>query len=121
QQLRGAEDRRRLRWHGVAVRPGELWRAPDPPAVVKALVAAIDLVAVDVEPEQPASGDEEGPPFVEERFVRRQVEHRWIGLDLPEVRVDRTVQRQVRRDAILEVAAEGGIRARDVAVVGNLR
>ena len=107
--------------NGVAVRARELRRAADAAAVVKPLAAAVHLAAVDVEAEQSAAGDEERPPLVEERLVRREVEHRRIGFDLPEVRVDRRVEREVRRDAILEIAAE-----RDVAtccreaVVGDL-
>jgi hypothetical protein len=79
------------------------------------------LAAVDVEAEQPAPGDEERPALVEEGLVRGEVEHGRIGLDLPEVRVDRRVDREVRRDAILEIATERPLGARRIPVLGDAR
>ncbi len=71
EQLGGAEDRGRLLRHRVAVGAGQLRRAPDAPAVVQPLAVAVDLVAVDVEAEQPAPGHEERPALVEERSRTR--------------------------------------------------
>src|SRR3712207_7000560 len=49
------------------------------------------------------SFDEERPPLLEERLERGEVELRRVRLDLPEVGVDRRVEREVRREAVLDV------------------
>src|SRR5207247_842789 len=93
----------------------------DAPAVVESFAAAVDRVAVDVEAEQTAPGDEERTSLVEERLVGREIEHRWIRLDLSEVRVYRRIERQIGRDAVLHVPAGSHVRSLAKAVVDDLR
>ena len=121
QELRGAEDRRRLQWNGIAIDAGQLGRPADASTIVERFAVAVDGAAVHVEAEQPASGDEEWAPLVEERLVRIKVEDRGVGLHLPEIRVDRRVERQVRSHAIFHVAADRHVRFLSVGVVGDLR
>ena len=93
---------------GVAVESRQLRRAADAARIEQVLAAAVvHRVAVDVEAEQPGALDEERAPLLEERLEGAEVEHRGIGLDLAEVRIDRAVQREVGRDAVLEVGPAG--------------
>ena len=60
--------------------PASSRRAADAAAVVQTLARAVHGAAVHVEAKQSATGDEERAPLVEERLVRREIEHRRIGL-----------------------------------------
>ena len=48
----------------------------------------------------------ERPPLLEERLERREIQHGRIGFDLTEVGIDRCAQREIRREAVLEVHPE---------------
>src|SRR6185436_18580421 len=85
-------------------------RGADASTIVERFSPAVDGAAVDVGAEKSATGDEEGTPLVEKAFVSGKIEHRRIGLDLSEVRIDRRVERHVRSDAVLHVSARRQIR-----------
>ena len=102
-QLRCAVDGRRSGRFWVAV--AELRRAADAPRVEQAFAVTVHLVAIDVEPKDPRALDEERPPFLEERLEDGEVEHRRIRFHLPEVGVHRAIERQVRRETVLQVRA----------------
>ena len=55
--------------------------------------------------EQLVALDEERAPLVEDRLERREVHDRRIRFDLAEVGIDRRVQREVRPEPVLEIAA----------------
>src|SRR5205085_11152408 len=109
-ELTGAEDPGEN--GGGAVRVGaHLGRAPDAPAVNQPFsgAAVVDRGTVHVEAKDPRALDEERPLLPEKRLERREVEHRRIGLDLAEVRIDRGVEREVRGDAVLQAATDGDV------------
>src|SRR5439155_22636408 len=58
----------------VVVGARQLRRAPDAPGVDQPFAVAVHLIAIDVELEQPASRDEEGPLLPEERLERAEVQ-----------------------------------------------
>src|SRR5436305_12751293 len=66
EQLRRAENRRRLLRHRVTEGAGQLGRTSDAPAVVQTLTAAVDRIAVHVEAEEAAPAHEERSSLVEE-------------------------------------------------------
>jgi hypothetical protein len=90
-------------------------------AVDQAFAAAVHLAAVDVELEQAPARDEERTLLGEERLEGAQVQDRGVGLHLPEVGVEGGVERQVRGDAVLEVAAQGHVLRTTDARRGELR
>src|SRR5207237_10068215 len=96
---------------GVRVSARELGRASDAPRVHESLtrVAVVDRGTIDIELKSPGALYEERPLLAEERLECRQIEHAGIRLDLAEVRIDRGVERQVRRDAVFHIAPDGYI------------
>src|SRR5438093_3582171 len=119
EQLAGAEDSYRLEGDGVPVDASERWCSSDAPAVIESFAAAVDRVAVDVEAEQAASGDEERTSLVEERLVGGEIEHRRIGLDLSEIRVYSRIERQIGSEAVLHVATGSHVRSLSEGVVDD--
>src|SRR5690606_19775107 len=80
------------------------------------------LLGATAEVEDVAALDEERALLVELRLERREVDDRGVDLDLAEVRIERRVQRQVRREPVLEVEPERGEVVGAVAVrVGERR
>src|SRR5258705_2815797 len=67
--------------------------------------------------------EEERTLLLEERFERRQVDHRRVDFDLSEIRVDRRRRGEIAGDADLRVESGGGKRARAVVerVAGSRR
>jgi len=107
-ELRGAVDRRRHGGARVAV-IGELRRPTDAPRVEQTLTrsAVVHGAAIHVEPKDPRALNEEWPPFLEECLEDAEVQHCWIRFDLPEIGVDRGIEREVRREPVLQVGAAG--------------
>ena len=60
--------------------------------------------------ERTRSGDEERALLVVERFEGREIERRRIDLHLSEVRIEGGVEREIRREQILHVAARANAR-----------
>jgi len=110
-ELPRAEDAGKGGRGGVVVGARQLGRAPDAAGVDQTLsgVAVVHRCAIHVVAKDPRPLHEERSLLPEKRLERREVEHRRIGLDLAEVRIDRGVERQVRRDAVLHVAARGQV------------
>src|SRR5690606_20324966 len=80
------------------------------------------LLGAAAEVEDVAALDEERALLVELRLERREVDDRGVDLDLAEVRVERRVQRHVRREPVLEVEPERGEVVGAIAVrVGERR
>src|SRR2546421_11244559 len=67
--------------------------------------AVVHRAAIHVEPKDPGALDEEWPPFLEECLEDAEVQHRWIRFDLAKVWVHRGVEREARRDPVLQVGA----------------
>ena len=112
-ELRRRGDRRRRRRARVAVLVAQRRRAADATRVEQSLVGAAvdDDVAVELELIEARSLDEERPLLGIERLERREIEDGGIRLDLAEVGVDGRVERDVRRQAQLQVGAGGEILA----------
>lgn len=65
-----------------------------------------DDVAVELESVESRALHEEGALLGKECLERTQVEDGWVRFDLPEIRIHRGVERDVRGDAELEVAPD---------------
>jgi hypothetical protein len=99
-ELEGAQDGGRL-GRAAEARAGRhppLWRAPDPPRVEELRPRDLEDVR--------ALG-EEGALLLELRLEGRQVDLGGVRLHLAEVRVQGGGERQVRRQPVLQVGAEG--------------
>ena len=66
---------------------------------------AAEVAARAAEGERGAPSDEERALLVEVRLESGEIQRRRIDLDLTEVGIERRVEREIRRDAVLEVAA----------------
>ena len=117
-QLRGSVDRGGRRRARLAV--VELGRAPDAPRVKQPLAVAVHLAAIHIKAEDARALDEKWPSFLKERLECREVEHRGILLHLPEVGVHGRIEREVRRDSVLQVGTAGDfLRPIEGAAGGN--
>ena len=96
-----------------------LRRTTHSPGVEERLEGTVSVTHTDAEVEDARSLDEEGSSLREERLLGREVHLGGVGFHLPEVRIDGHVECEVRRNAVLEVQADGAERG-GRAVVGVL-
>ncbi len=108
---------------GVLVRARQLGRAPDAAGVDQTLsrAAVVHRRAVHVVAKDPRPLHKERSLLLEKGLERREVEDARIGLNLAEVGIDRGVEGQVRRDPVLQVAAQGHVLRTTDARRGELR
>jgi hypothetical protein len=88
-------------------RDASLRGAPDAPGIEQALAGVVHLVAVDGKLVDPRAFEEERSLLLKEGHEHAEVEHGGVLLDLPEIRIHRAVEREVRRQAVLEIGADG--------------
>src|SRR5262249_14778009 len=81
----------------------KLWRPPDAAGVEQPLAIVVYLIAVDGELIDARALEKERPLLLQEGLEHREVEDGGVLFDLPEVGVHGTVEREVRREAVLEV------------------
>src|SRR6185503_19939810 len=75
-------------------------RCPSNPARIE------ELHRIRIELEDSCTLEEKRTTLFEERFERSEIENCWISFDLAEVRIDRCIECQVRRQAVLEIGAK---------------
>src|SRR6266550_3879631 len=78
---------------------------PDPARIEQAFRPAVHGAAVDREIEDAGSLHEEWAALLIEGLERREVDDRWVGIDLPEIGVDGRVDRDVGGDSVFDVGA----------------
>ena len=114
-ELRRSEDSRVVRHVGVGARRERVARRLRRPADAsriehsKARDVRAEIAVEPTETEIPRALDEERAPFGEERFERREIHDGRIDLDLSEIRVDREVEREVRREQHAGVRTEAAV------------
>ena len=106
-ELRRTDDRGARGEKRGCRRVSDFRRAADAARVEQPVAAS--HVALQVEAKNARTFDEERALFPVKRFKGGEIEHGGIRFDLPEIRIDGCVEREVRRDAVLQIRASGDL------------